>query len=369
MSTVLATVGDVKITLADVRNHMIGRSGPERVDQVLLQPDVLHVALAALMDQFVWAAVAKMEGVELTPEEAGRVAALEAELLATRYVGDVVQGRARPTDERIREYYNENQSRYIRPVRIGARHVLVNSRPEADRIKKLAEGGEDFSDLARKHSLDANTRDLGGALGFVSGGKSIIGIGKNAAFEEAVLVLDQGEMTIVQTDKGWHVVKAEKREGGDLTPIDEVYEQIAEGLVSSSFVEVYQAELARARDLTDAKFDENALVLVTGTPQNTGRIMQAAKQAPDTRAKVEMYRRVAYDFADSKHAAEAQFRMAYALLVEAKDKRGAERELLRLQKRYPKSRYGPAGAYLLEHLDDDPELFGSAEDVLKAASQ
>jgi hypothetical protein len=77
---------------------------------------------------------------------------------------------------------------------------------------------------------------------------------------------------------------------------------------------------------------------------------------------------VAYDFMTTKEASRAQFMLGYTYLTGALDKRAAERELLRLQTQFSGSRWRRAGDYLLEHLDDDPEIIGTPDEILKLSA-
>ena len=244
----------------------------------------------------------------------------------------------------------------------------MNTKAQAEALKTRAEEGGDFAKLARENSLDGATKDLGGALGFVTAGKPILGIGNDPKFQEAVLTMDIDQVRILESEKGWHVILAEKKEGGGLTPLDDVHDEIKQLLVPQTFGKIYQAELARAREIAGAEIDEVAFGQVTGTKENVGRMMIVAKQQGDPKGKIEIYRRVTYDFPASKHAAEAQFRMAYHLLVDGKDQEGARRELARLKRKYSKSRYAAGGEYLSENLDMDPEMIGTAEEVLRTAA-
>ena len=361
----IAYVGDIPITGFDLRSHMLQRSGPERVDEYIRQPDVLQVALGALMDQIVWSLVAKEQGYALTPSEKARVLALESELLATRYMGDVIQEKARPPKEQVEQFYNDNQERYLAPTRVGVRHILLDTEAEAQRLRAELEGGADFAALARTRSKDTNTRDIGGALGFVQKGKEILGIGKNGVFERAVLVLDPGQLTVVKTDKGWHVVRAEKKEGGGLIPLAEVYDGISDALLSENFGRVYNEELQKAREKHEAKFDAENIERLTGTKENTRRLMQIAGEQKETRGKIEVYRRISYDFPDTREAPEATFMVAYLNFVENKDRKATEQALNRLRRKFGKTKWGKAGAYLQEHLDDDPEIIPTPSEILK----
>ncbi len=214
LSLPLAQIGDVTVTARDVRYHMAQTTGKKDLDPYMHNPDILQVALAALVDQFVWAQEAEKQGYKLTPEDRKKMAMLESELLATHYVADVVQAKAKPTKDEVRTWYQEHQERFLSPARVAVRHILVDTEAEANRLEKLAQDGQDFSQLARRYSKDDVTRDLGGALGYVQKDSDILGVGRNNVFSDKVLSMNPGDVAVVRGAKGWHVVKVEKKEGG-----------------------------------------------------------------------------------------------------------------------------------------------------------
>jgi PPIC-type PPIASE domain len=233
MQLVLAEVAGLQITGADLKNHMAVRSGSdENLDSYMRNPDILQIALASFIDQFVWGEMAKRNGLKLTHEEAMQVRSLEARLLATRYV-TVVQDKATPSQKDIEEFYNMNQERFLKPARVAVRHILVPTQAEAVNLLARARGGADFAELAQRYSQDENTKGLGGALGFVEADKAILGIGNDRDFQQAVLPLQPGELTVARSRLGWHVIKVEKREGGGITPLDQVSGEITAGCTTS----------------------------------------------------------------------------------------------------------------------------------------
>lgn len=369
LNLVLAEVGGTVVTAGDLRLHMVKRSGPDRVDEMMKNPDILHAALSSLVDQYVWAEYAKQQGMQLTPDEQRQIKALEAELLAKRYVADVLQGEASPTEENARKWYDEHQENYLTPVRVAARHIQVATKAEAEKLQERIQNGEDFTKLARQYSKDAQTRDLGGALGYVEAGKPILGFGRNVALERAILALNEGQTTVVHTDKGWHVVLAQKKEGGTIMPFDEVRDQITEALGPRLFARVYQQKLIAAREAVGYKYNAKNMETFSGVANNTARLMLVAAQQSDWEAKLEIYRRVAYDFPDEPQAAEAQFMMGYTYMKEGHDPSQAKRELSRLVKHYPKSKWRKGADYLLAHLDMDPEDMGTPVEILQAGKK
>ena len=65
MNLVLAEVAGQKIYGSDVRYHMERTTGPTTLDTYLQNPDIVGVALAALVDQYVWAEMARRDGYKL----------------------------------------------------------------------------------------------------------------------------------------------------------------------------------------------------------------------------------------------------------------------------------------------------------------
>jgi hypothetical protein len=174
---------------------------------------------------------------------------------------------------------------------------------------------------------------------------------------------------IVPTQKGWHVVRVDKREGGDLLPLDEVYAKIAEPMMRQRFGPIYNEALNEARDKVGVAYDTENFEKFTGIPNNCDRLMEMAAQAPEDLTKMELYRRVSADFPDCKHAGEAQFMIGYTQLVKLENKQGARKALMRLQSKFGDSEWRKAADYLLAHLDDDPATLGTPDEVRAKASR
>ena len=363
-NTVLARVGDREITAEDVYSQMQQTVGPERAQQSLTNPDMLQVALAALVDQFVWEEQAHRDGYQLSRSEQAKVDALAAELLTTRYLGEVVQGKATPSDEDVFAWYQENQQNYLAPARVATSHILVGTEAEARALADQARGGADFRALVRQYSKDDLTRDIGGNQGWVEAGKEILGVGRDRAFENAVLPLQPGDVTVVRTQNGWHVVQVNRREGGGLRPFEEVKEDIRAALLRNRFPRVYNDELALARERAEAQLLPGGIERFTGVTRNVDRIMQMAGQAPDPGQRAELYRRVVFDFPDSRQAPEAQFLIAYTNIRYLNDSYAANKALSRLERRWPDSDWAKAGRWLREKYVDPnaPEVIGHPHD-------
>ena len=90
------------------------------------------------------------------------------------------------------------------------RQILVSTEETAQEIRDKIEAGEDFSALAAENSLDVQTRDSGGEMGWVPRGVL------DASTEELVFALEPNEITTIPLPQGVVVIemqeKAEDRE-------------------------------------------------------------------------------------------------------------------------------------------------------------
>ena len=124
--------------------------------------------------------------------------------------------RVEVTDEEISDYYESHREKYQVPKTVEARHILIKAdqqvSPEEDQkaksrieeILKMARGGEDFAELAKKFS-EGPSKDRGGYLGEFRREVMV------APFADKAFSLQAGEISDpVRTQFGWHIIKVEK---------------------------------------------------------------------------------------------------------------------------------------------------------------
>lgn len=88
--------------------------------------------------------------------------------------------------------------------KIGAKHILVDQKFQADDILKKLQDGESFEKLAQDHSNCGSASD-GGDLGEFGKGMMV------APFEKAAFALEVGAVSEpVQTQFGYHIIKRTK---------------------------------------------------------------------------------------------------------------------------------------------------------------
>ena len=91
---------------------------------------------------------------------------------------------------------------------VHARHILVDTSPEAERILAQLQAGADFAALAKVYSLDTSTRGTGGDLGFFPRGILVA-----AEVEDAAFALQPGQFSgVVGSALGYHLVQIIERD-------------------------------------------------------------------------------------------------------------------------------------------------------------
>ncbi|MCP4536568.1 MAG: hypothetical protein GY832_05430 [Chloroflexi bacterium] len=91
---------------------------------------------------------------------------------------------------------------------VHARHILVDTLEEAERILAQLQASADFATLARAYSQDESTRDSGGDLGFFPRGILLAPEVEMAAFD-----LQPGQFSgVVNSILGYHIVQVVERD-------------------------------------------------------------------------------------------------------------------------------------------------------------
>jgi peptidyl-prolyl cis-trans isomerase C len=129
------------------------------------------------------------------------------------------------TDEQIQAAYKKRYSgANLNEYKV--RHILVQTKKEAEEIIKLLEqNNNDFAELAKAKSLDAS-KDNGGELGWIDRQQVV------KPFGDAMVKLKKGEYTKepVQSQFGWHVIKVDDIRQQKAPPLKEVKAQLVNEL-------------------------------------------------------------------------------------------------------------------------------------------
>ena len=133
------------------------------------------------------------------------------------------RSRALPpvTEEELRAYFESQRARFQnRPATVTFRQIVVApqasdsarlaARMRLEEIRQQILSGDDFAALARRHSDDPGTRELGGDLGWFRQGRMV------DAFDRAVFAMRPGQVSgVVESPFGFHLIKLEKVKGAE----------------------------------------------------------------------------------------------------------------------------------------------------------
>jgi peptidyl-prolyl cis-trans isomerase C len=201
-----------------------------------------------LLDSLIRAEVvaqqAQKDGLDKKPETATAMAFQRLQLLDQAASENYLKDR-KPTDAELKAEYDFQVSQMPK-IQYKARHILVKTKEEADKILVQLKHGGKFEDLAKANSID-NSKNSGGDLGWFN----VSNMAK--PFGDAVAALKKGETTAqpVQTEFGWHIIRLDDTRDNVPPPYDSVKDRITQ-LVQQKKLEAYRDELMKT-----AKIDKS----------------------------------------------------------------------------------------------------------------
>ncbi|MBW1708794.1 MAG: SurA N-terminal domain-containing protein [Deltaproteobacteria bacterium] len=154
----------------------------------------------------------------------------------------------------VEEYYEFNLDRYRQKEKVRARHILfkleenaaeeevAKVKVQAELVLKKAKAGDDFAELARKHS-QGPTAKTGGDLGWFTQGQMV------EPFSKTAFSMKKGEVSgLVRTQFGLHIIKVEDHQEAGVRTLEEVKDEIlkkltvraAKELAADMAVEIYE---------------------------------------------------------------------------------------------------------------------------------
>ena len=119
-----------------------------------------------------------------------------------------------------------------------ARHILVESEAEAQKIIADLKKGAKFEDIAKKQSKDPGSGANGGDLDWANPSSFV------PEFSEAMIKLKPGETTAapVKSQFGYHVIRVDEIRSAQLPKVDEVKPQVTQQLQQQR-LQKYQEDL------------------------------------------------------------------------------------------------------------------------------
>ena len=159
-----------------------------------------------------------------------------------------------PSDEEIKKYYTDNKKQYSTPETVHARHILTKVEDTDDEktkgekkgkiegLRKQLLEGSDFAKLAKENS-DCPSKEKGGDLGTFPRGRMA------KPFEEASFSQKVNDIgPVIQTKFGYHIIQVLEHNQPMEKKLDEVKENISEGLVARKKQELAVSYITKLKE-------------------------------------------------------------------------------------------------------------------------
>tara|TARA_Y100000588_G_scaffold348210_1_gene397611 strand:+ start:506 stop:1762 length:1257 start_codon:yes stop_codon:yes gene_type:complete len=176
------------------------------------------------------------------------------QILVSKITRFEMGSRVSISKRKIKKYYHDNQKEFWELGRVKVRHILIlfemgaskitrkKKYKEIKRILNELKEGKDFSEAAKKYSEDVSA-NAGGDVGFVVRGQMV------PEFENAVYRLKEGEISgVVETEYGYHIIKAEKIQKGRTLAFKEVEDKIKNILFKKKHKSAYKDWMSELRE-------------------------------------------------------------------------------------------------------------------------
>ena len=231
--TVVARIGDTTITYRDVGAY-IG-SLPARVREAPVE-QVFPLARQQMIDRLLILRAANGLKLDEKKDVQAQIAEARDEVMRRAFIAHLMETEM--SDEKLRARFEAAFSGQDLPEEVNARHILVETKAEADAIVARLGKGEDFAALAQEKSTGPSGPN-GGSLGWFQRGQMV------PEFEEAAFALKPGAISApVKTQFGWHVIKLEERR----TSKPPRYEDVAQQFRQQAAQQVVAEQLAALRE-------------------------------------------------------------------------------------------------------------------------
>lgn len=187
------------------------------------------------------------------------------ELIKNQSVMQAVQqsivGDVTVTDDDVQAAYDKDKdSKYSTGAGANVAHILIAEKTsdgqidydaslaKANDIKAKLNAGSDFASLAKENSADPGSKDKGGDLGFVAYNSTQM----VKEFVDGFKDLKEGEISApVKSQFGYHIIKATGLKAAQVTPFDQVKDQIKSTLLQQKQGDAFNSKITEWK--TDLK--------------------------------------------------------------------------------------------------------------------
>lgn len=234
-SSLLATIGEQNIKIAEMRQMLDGLAPAERA-ALQENPNLLNQLVRSAILQKAILREATSKEWEKQPEVAAQLARAREAALAESYLQSVAAvPEGFPSEAELQTAYDASKEALVVPKQYELAQIFVAVPAEGSKdtaeakarqiARDAAKPNADFGALARVHSQDSRTASRGGMIGWLAESQL------QPEVKTRVATMKKGEVSEpVAAADGWHIIQCLGVKESYTATLDEVREQLAQRL-------------------------------------------------------------------------------------------------------------------------------------------
>ncbi|MFH1502961.1 MAG: peptidyl-prolyl cis-trans isomerase [Candidatus Eisenbacteria bacterium] len=351
--TVVARIGHVTITDRQLTARI--NELPLYTRQQFSTPEGRIEFLERMVEEEVLYQAAVNAGYESHPEVVRPLEAMKRRAVVQIFYREEIEKGVEVSEDDIVAYYEEYGERFQAPARVRFRHIMTATREQAEQARRRALAGEAFANVAREVSTDGPTKEAGGLTNSVTLGRGLPRLGMDETFIERLFAWKVGEITdVLRSDNGWHVLRIEELREAGPKPLDEVRADIVQTLQPDATRRHFESVYGELKERLNASINEDA---VRPKFRSEEELFTLAQNTEDAIERLGLYKELQFSYPEGKHAAEAQFMVAFIYAEELKSYEAAAFEFQKMLDTYPDSELCDSAEWMLENMEgEDPQF-------------
>ncbi len=348
VSDVIAKVGDITITRSDLEL----RYGelPPKLKRRYSGDDWEARFLRFMIDEALLYEGARSAEIQLDPTISQALISQKRYVMADGFRRLEVWKDLEPTEQQIRDYYEDFPEDFVVHETVKARHIECATEQDARKAwEALHAGGQHakFPYVVSEYSVNAESAKLGGDLGWFNKGGYIGAIPNSKQFIDAVWDLDTGLNEPVKIGKTWHIVEILSRKPARPLTLAEARPQIVkdlEPMVRNQRVDEY---LTESRETYPIEYFGD---FRPGSGSSPEAFFKRALANKDPQVQLDLYGILIEDYPENEYKPKALFMAANLQMDRYQDRFQASRLLNRLIAEYPDNELVDQARFLLDNM-------------------
>ena len=347
-SQVVAQVGDITITTRNMEQRL--RELPETLQARYKDADGQRLLLDLMVNECLNVLGAVDEELYRDQDVQEQLISQRRETLSSAMVNYGVLRDKEPTEEELRQFYDDNREKYRTLETLRARHIELPDKKTADAAWARLQTGkyeDTFATVCGEMSVNEQTRTRGGETGWFNPGAFVKDIPYPEQFTAVVAKMEEKLNPPVQIGSRWHIVEILEREPARYLTYREAKDRVKKDMMPGFQDALVRDHIRQAR----AKYGVQLMgKYQPGQGMTPEQLFAQAMSIKDEEKAVELLRIIYLDYPKSDRADDALFMCGTKTLKVWQDRRVGARYLHILLDEYPDSEFADDAQLVLDNL-------------------